>query len=96
MLKLPPITVMMKRYIATAVVRMALGARSTMMAVVTPTHISPMTLDGMRDRKHQGLGRKRAPAANGAAAAWEGKGKSNIGMAHSHTSCSTVFIVNCT
>lgn len=37
------------------------------MAEVTPIHISPMTFEGMRLRKHQGLGRNRAPAANGAA-----------------------------
>ena len=39
-----------------------------MMAEVAPTHISPMMLEGMRERKHQGYGRKRAPAAKGAAA----------------------------
>ena len=61
---------------------MAEGARSTTMAVVTPTHISPMTLDGMSERKHQGLGRNRAPAANGAAATCENleRGDSHVGI----------------
>ena len=66
-LKFPPITVMIKRYRAIEDVRMTVGARSTIIAEVTPTHISPMTFDGIRVRKHQGAGRKRAPAANGAA-----------------------------
>ncbi len=60
-------TVIMNRYTAMAAVLILLGAKSTMIAVVTPIHISPITLEGMRLRKHQGLGRKRAPAAKGAA-----------------------------
>ena len=67
MLKLPPMTVIMKRYIAMTVVRIFCGDISRTMAERTPIHISPNTFDGMRERKHQGYGRNRAPAANGAA-----------------------------
>lgn len=67
-LKLPPITVMMKKYSPRDAVRILFGARSTIMADVTPIHISPMILEGMRVRKHHGYGKKSAPAAKGAAA----------------------------
>lgn len=66
-MKFPPMIVMINRYTAMAVVRIRAGARSTTIAEVTPTHISPITLEGMSVRKHHGNGRNSAPAANGAA-----------------------------
>ena len=50
-----------------AVVCIRAGARSTTIAEVTPTHISPITLEGMSVRKHHGNGGNNTPAANGAA-----------------------------
>ena len=47
--------------------RIVLGTSSTTTVNVTPTHISPMTLDGIKLMKAHGGLRNRAPAANGAA-----------------------------
>ena len=44
-----------------------LGTSSTTTVSVTPTHISPMTFDGIKLMKAYGGLRKRAPAAKGAA-----------------------------
>ena len=44
-----------------------MGEISTTTADNTPTHISPITFDGIRVKKHHGAGKKRAAAANGAA-----------------------------
>ena len=46
---------------------MEFGTSSTTTVRVTPTHISPMMLDGMRLMKAHGGFRNRAPAAKGAA-----------------------------
>lgn len=46
---------------------MVLGTSSTTTVNVTPTHISPMMLDGIKLMKAHGGFRNRAPAANGAA-----------------------------
>ena len=64
---LPPIIEIMKRYPAIEGERMVLGTSSTTTVNVTPTHISPMMLDGMRLMKAHGGLRNSAPAANGAA-----------------------------
>lgn len=63
----PPIIEIMKRYPAMAGERIVLGTSSTTTVNVTPTHISPMMLDGIRLMKAAGGLRNRAPAANGAA-----------------------------
>ena len=63
----PPIIEMMNRYPPMAGERIALGTSSTTTVNVTPTHISPMTLDGIKLMKAHGGFRNRAPAANGAA-----------------------------
>lgn len=70
-MKLPPITVIMKIYMAMEEVLIIVGVRSTIVAEATPTHISPMILEGIKERKHHGLGRTNAPAANGAAASYK-------------------------
>ena len=64
---LPPMILITKRYQATDAVRIVLGTSSTTTVRVTPTHISPMMLEGMRLMKAHGGFRNRAPAANGAA-----------------------------
>ena len=60
---------------------MVFGTSSTTTVNVTPTHISPMMLDGMRLIKAYGGFRNRAPAANGAAITW-GKIKVSIVLRH--------------
>lgn len=49
---------------------MVFGTSSTTTVNVTPIHISPMMLDGIRLIKAYGGFRNRAPAANGAAITW--------------------------
>lgn len=64
---LPPIMEIIKRYPAIAGERIVLGTSSTTTVSVTPTHISPMTLEGIKLINAQGGFKNRAPAANGAA-----------------------------
>ena len=52
---------------------MTLGTNSVTMVSVTPTHISPITFEGMRLINAHGGFRKSAPAAKGAARIWGGE-----------------------
>ena len=75
---LPPIMVIRKRYHAIEAVRTALGTNSITTASVTPIHISPKTLDGIKLMNAYGGFRNRAPAANGAANNCKGEARRNI------------------
>jgi len=70
---LPPMMEIMKRYPAMAGERIVFGTSSTTTVNVTPTHISPMMLDGIKLMNAHGGFKNRAPAANGAAITWKRK-----------------------
>ena len=53
--------------------RIVFGTSSTTTVNVTPTHISPMMLDGIKLMNAHGGFKNRAPAANGAAITWKRK-----------------------
>ena len=70
---LPPMMEIINRYPAIAGERMVFGTSSTTKVRATPTHISPMTLDGIKLMNAHGGFKNRAPAAKGAAIIWKTK-----------------------